>query len=643
MPPTTMVGLLGLACFVPELAAMPVPPPRDARQDPPRDLHTPVPPPNWGSKAAWLQRRRELRDQVACAAGLLPMPARPPLEPHISGRLVRDGYTIEKVWFETAPGLVLGGNLYRPLGHTGRRPAVLTPHGHMTRGRLHHDDTFSVPARCVALARQGYVVFSYDMIGYNDTGLGLSHQSFGTTDPTAALWGLSLFGLQSWNSLRALDFLVSLPEVDSKRVGVTGESGGGTQTFILTAIDDRVAAAAPINMISLHMQGGCLCENAPGLRIDTNNVEIGALAAPRPMLMVSATGDWTVHTPELEGPATRRIYDLYGAGDRLEWVQMDAGHNSNLASRQAVYAFFGKWLLPDRGASDFAERPFETEPDAALRVFEDDRPPAEQVDEATLTARWITECRRQWTEALPTDAAGLARFRALYQPALRWCLHIDPVPQSAVRGLVSGDEAVIGRSGAGDRVVGRWFGGGPAAALVLADDDEVAIALASRGRTVLRLRPFRYDPPRDARAAFFTCYNHTELANRVQDVLTGLAWLRRRGHRDIALVGCDRVGLAALLARPFAAGVGAAAVDLCGLDLRSDATYTDDLRQPGLRRAGDFVTAALLAAPGPLLLHQASGFDAGPPKKLYRALGGRLSVTETACSPKEMLAWLDGH
>src|SRR2546426_1367857 len=111
--------------------------------------------------------------------------------------------------------------------------------------------------------------------------------------------GMSLGGLQLWNSMRALDFLRSLPEVDPERIGCTGASGGGTQTFLLAAVDDRVRASAPVNMISADFQGGDLCENAPDLRVDTFNVEIAALTAPRPMVMISNTGDWTKTTLEV--------------------------------------------------------------------------------------------------------------------------------------------------------------------------------------------------------------------------------------------------------------------------------------------------------------------------------------------------------
>ena len=210
----------------------------------------------------------------------------------VFGEIKRNDYIVEGLLREP-PGFLVTGNLYRPIGD-GPFPAVLAPHGHWAYGRLENTTLNSVPGRAINLARQGFVVFTYDMIGYDDSRQ-LPH-TFGGKRET--LWGLSLAGLQLWNSIRSLDFLQSLPYVQRDALAVTGESGGGTQTFLLAAVDDRVKVAVPVNMISLHMQGGCLCENPPALRLDTTNVEIAATIAPRPLLMISATGDWTANTLE---------------------------------------------------------------------------------------------------------------------------------------------------------------------------------------------------------------------------------------------------------------------------------------------------------------------------------------------------------
>ena len=121
-------------------------------------------------------------------------------------------------------------------------------------------------------------------------------------------------------------------------------------------MDDRIKISAPVNMISHYMQGGDVCENAPNLRLDTNNMEIGALMAPRPMLMVSAAGDWTRDTPRIEFPAIQGVYALLGAKDAVSTVQFIADHNYNRDSREAVYAWFGRWVLGKTDAALFAER-----------------------------------------------------------------------------------------------------------------------------------------------------------------------------------------------------------------------------------------------------------------------------------------------
>ena len=333
-------------------------PPVDRRRTEVRHLNLPCEFAAPSTKEAWEKRARSLREHILVSMGLWPNPARNPLNAEITHRVEREGYSIENVRFQSLPGFYVTGNLYRPVGADGPdgegpRPAILNPHGHWTEGRLNHEPDGSIPARCINFARQGYVAFAWSMAGYNDS-TQLAHRTFG--DNRKLLWGLSLMGLQLWNGMRSVDYLQSLPDVDDNRIACTGASGGGTQTFMLTAVDDRVKAAAPVNMVSAHMQGGCICENGPNLRIETNNVEIAALAAPRPLLLVSATGDWTVNTPELEYPAIRAVYALYGAEDRLAEVQIDAGHNYNAASREAVYAWFGKWVLGEESGERFAER-----------------------------------------------------------------------------------------------------------------------------------------------------------------------------------------------------------------------------------------------------------------------------------------------
>src|SRR5437867_2512082 len=325
-----LVFLAVLACAPTLLSQEHTSRPEDVRMLVTRHLDMTYTMPHYQTKQQWLQRKESIRKQILVAAGLWPMPEKTPLKAQIFERVERDGYSIEKVFFESYPGFFVTGNLYRPRGKDGRFPAVLSPHGHWAYGRLQNSEACSVPARCMNLAQQGYVVFSYDMVGYNDSRQ-VNHRYQGGREE---LWGFGSLGLHLWNSIRSADFLESLPDVDGSRLACTGASGGGTQTFLLTAVDERIALSAPVNMISAHMQGGDVCENAPNLRVDTNNMEIGALMAPRPMILVSATGDWTRNTLEIEFPAIRGIYRLLGAEEKIHVVRISADHNYNKESRE---------------------------------------------------------------------------------------------------------------------------------------------------------------------------------------------------------------------------------------------------------------------------------------------------------------------
>src|SRR5207248_2131911 len=173
---------------------------------------------------------------------------------------------------------------------------------------------FPLQARCAQLARMGCVVFHYDMVGNADSQQ-IGHTA-GFIDPEAQLRLQSFMGLQTFNSIRSLDFLLSLPDVDPKRIGVTGASGGGTQTFVLCAVDNRPTAAFPAVMVSTAMQGGCVCENCSYLRVGTGNIELAGLFAPKPLAM-SGANDWTIDIETKGLPELKALYRFY---DREDFV-----------------------------------------------------------------------------------------------------------------------------------------------------------------------------------------------------------------------------------------------------------------------------------------------------------------------------------
>ena len=282
----------------------------------------------------WQARAATIRAGILRGARLDPLPARTPLNAVLHSRREENGYTVENVYFESVPGFFVAGNLYRPAKSSGeaKHPVVLLPHGHFSADRFEA----SVQQLGATFARMGAIAFSYDMAGRGESRQ-VTHK-----DPNALT-------MQLWDSMRALDFLLALPDADASRVGMTGASGGGTQTFLCTAVDDRVTVSAPVVMVSSWCYGGCQCEiGLPihrGAGYATNNAEIAALAAPRPLLVVSDGADWTRSLPRLELPYLRKVYGLYGREQDVENVHL-AGedHDYGPSKRQAAYQFFAKHL-----------------------------------------------------------------------------------------------------------------------------------------------------------------------------------------------------------------------------------------------------------------------------------------------------------
>jgi dienelactone hydrolase len=290
----------------------------------------------------WDQRKTELRNCFLQQLGLSPLPKKTPLNPVYTPKRVMDGYTVENVAIETLPGVYLCGSLYRPSKGKGPFAAVLSPHGHFTSadlneyGRYRPDQQY----RCATLARMGAVVFSYEMFAWGESLLQVNKEDHKT--------GLALT-MQTLNSIRVLDFLTSLPYVDPKRIGVTAASGGGTQSFLITALDVRIAVSVPVVMVSSSFFGGCPCESGLPIHsctnLGTNNAEIAAMASPRPMLVVSETSDWTQTVPTIEFPYLKKVYTLYGKPENIENVHIEnEEHNYGITKRLAMYDFMARHL-----------------------------------------------------------------------------------------------------------------------------------------------------------------------------------------------------------------------------------------------------------------------------------------------------------
>ncbi len=641
---------------------------KDARGAKSRDVNTPYTFPNY-TKAEWNEKAETLRQQIRVANGLLPMHDPTPLNAHISGKIEREDYTVENVYFEAFPGFLTTGNLYRPKGKTGPFPAIVSPHGHWGRGRLEDIERGSIPARCINFAKQGYVIFAYDMIGYNDSSKQLEHRYGGAPE---SLWGLSAMALQLQNGIRAIDFLQSLPDVDKERIGCTGASGGGSQTFILTAIDERIKVSAPVNMISATMQGGCLCENAPNLRLDASNLEIGALMAPRPLLLVSCTGDWTSDTETVEYPAIKSIYTHLDAEDKLHHVHVDADHNYNKESREAVYAWFAKWLLGAEDTSAFKEVAYEVEADEALLMFSDQDLPEHALKQEEILPAWVKRSEDTFANLKPKNDREHEIFIEEIGSALQSSLGLH-IPKSDEITLAEPEGAfpttyhprysvrhlVLSRKGVGDAIPAVLFraeplvGHDPVVVIVHPEGKEKLInaetgepdliitdlLAANPDHKVIIIDVFgtgehgEYERSEDTN--FFTTYNRTTAALRIQDILTTLRYFSTRGDvSEVSLIGIGEAGLWGLLAAAFV-NVKNVVVDAAQFDNNSDESYLKTLPIPSLRRVGDFRTAGTLIAPGNLIIHNTGdAFDTTWIQEVYR----NLDVSQKMYVQKEELS-----
>ncbi len=691
--------------------------PDDRRLQPLKDLngHFPFEVPK--TLRAWEKRAEELRRRVLVATGLWPLPERTPLNAVIHGKVAREGFTVEKVYFESMPGFYVTGLLFRPEKGEGRHPAVLSPHGHGGRLQDHGEEKikqhieagaerfegsgrFPKMARCAQLARMGCVAFLFDMIGYADSrqlSYELAHR-FAEQRPEADepdRWGLystqaelrlqSVMGLQTWNAIRALDFLQSLSDVDPQRIGVTGGSGGGTQTILLGAIDSRPVTAFPQGMVSTSMQGGCTCENTALLRIGTGNVELAGMFAPRPQAMTAAD-DWTIDMMKDGFPELKKLYQLYGAKDAVDCRDLTRfPHNYNYVTRSVMYEWFNKHLKLGL-AEPIVEEDFEPLTLEEHAVWGEDHPmPEGGVEfEYTLTKAWAAASDKQLAALEPQDAESAAAYRETVGGALETLIgrtvpNKKEIVQEPVR---QSDEGSVLLSYGKVRLSDRgeelpvvvllpkerqkndfvlWIHGEGKEALLESEDGALAApvrALLEAHRPVVladvfgqgefaagggeKMRRNRtVENPREF-AGYTYGYNDTLFAQRVHDILTVIgAMVPDAG--SISVVGTDGAGPWVAAACAVAGeAVARVAVDTRGFRFRNLEDYRDENFLPGATKYGDLPAMLALMAPRPLWL---AGEEATPDlvRRVYAAVGAESQISLAAGKEAEvsaMVGWL---
>ncbi len=675
--------------------------------------HFPFEPP--ATKSDWESRADQLRNTIWVATGLSPLPERTPLNAVIHGRLQRDGFTIERVYFESLPGHFVTGLLFRPDGdsrdhgkaNSNKYAGVLCPHGHGGRMQRFTDaqiqqqiesgaerfvQSGQTPklARCAQLARMGCVTFIFDMLGYGDSQQmtldtvhhhaklrpedlrpadGSLPDSWPFFSVDADLRLQSVMGLQTWNSIRALDFLASLPDVDAERLGVTGGSGGGTQTIILGAIDPRVKVSFPNGMVSTSMQGGCYCENCSLLRVEAGNVELAALMAPRPMACTAAN-DWTKDMLHDGYPQLQRLYGMFDETANVQCSDLlEFPHNYNYVSRSVMYPWMNQHL--DLGnEAPIVEKDFAVITDADGAVWDDDHPRPTQagVEHEKAICRWLddqaTAAIKQWW---PNSRAEVADYQSRLSQAWRTILSLPTsspddlqITQLRPREVALGLSGVKCRSGLiqnsrrmtaipflalrskdaaktppSQSNVLIWLRTGGKQALDQMTDDERSVLqgwidtghhiivpdlfgqgeLACEGstdqaqRVIADARPF---------AAFTFGYNRTLMADQVADAIDVIGYGSKVSTEPLMIVGTgDSAPIALAAAALTDADIGGAALMLDDFRFVNADSYKSPDFVPGAVKYGDVDSLLTLVTPTRLLI-RVDEDAAAPTLKMYK-------------------------
>lgn len=318
-------------------------------------------------KASWEQRKALIRPLLYEALQLSPLPAKPGSKPIVTPKRIMDGYTVENIAIEILPGLYVNGSIYRPLKIKGKVPVILSPDGHWAQQRYRSD----CQIRCAMTARMGAIAISYDLFAWGESLL-----QFKAEDHRRSL----AHTIQTLGGIRILDYALSLKEVDKGRVGISGGSGGGSHTVLMAAMDDRIKLSVPVVSLSSSFYGGCPCESGMPIHLcggGTNNVEIAAMSAPNPQLVVSDGKDWTVTVPEHDMPFLKKIYGYYGRPDLVQNVHLpDEGHDFGPSKRKALYDFLiGQFKLDAAAVKDkdgrYDESKCTIEKETAMYVFGD--------------------------------------------------------------------------------------------------------------------------------------------------------------------------------------------------------------------------------------------------------------------------------
>lgn len=412
----------------------------------------------WKAKEDWDKLRPQWKQEYLYMLGLWPLPERTPLEPKVTGRIEGDGYVVELLHYQSRPRLYVTGNLYRPakVKEGERLPAVLYVCGHSNQGRDGNKTAYQ--SHGIWFARHGYVCLVLDSLQLGE----IAAIHHGTYREGRWWWhsrGYTPAGVECWNGVRGVDYLISRPEVDPQRIAVTGISGGGAATFWIAAADERVKVAVPVSgMADLQsyvsnrvINGHCDCMFLYNT-FQWPWTRIAALICPRPMLFVNSDHDTIFPMDANERIINRleRVYSLFGATDLVDAVVSMGGHAYRKDIRQAAFRFINMQLKDDPRIVTDSEVDVVAEsgegrryaiPPEKLRVFPKDSDLPKDELNTTIDRHFVPVAKAELPEEGKFDVWKAGLVAELRRVALRPLP--GRVPAAKLVKQVSPDDALI--------------------------------------------------------------------------------------------------------------------------------------------------------------------------------------------------------
>lgn len=575
----------------------------------------------------WAERKQALRSQLAKAWGSFPKEPCP-LNPRKLGAIKRDGYRVEKIVFQTMPGVWMTSNAYVPDGE-GPFPAVLCVHGHWRGAK--QDPV--VQSRCIGLAKLGFFVLVVDAFGAGERGIGEKLGEYHGEMVAATLipTGRVLAGIQVYENTRAIDYIQSRPEVDPDRIGVTGASGGGNQTMYIGAWDERLKAVVPTcsvgNFQAYLGAACCMCEVVPGILTFTEEWGILAMVAPRALMVISATRDapqFSVGEAKKSLAGAQPVFDLFDVSKNIRHAIFESGHAYNQPMREAMYGWMTLHLKGQGDGSPIPEHAIVPEDPETLRCFPGETRPD---DWLTLPQFAALEARKLLDE-IP-DAGGSAwsnwKTRTQIDPVI-WTAspHSSGSPAKPVNEPSPGKGSQILRiqSDPGIDIRAQLDPGHADKTAILIDvkgyekvaPHKLATELRKSGWTVytLELRATgKTAHPRDkiGRAADHNTAEWSLLTgpSLLEQWVTDISqFLHSTGVEKATIIGNGPAGVAALCMAAHDKRITQAATIDSLVSFVSDVPYENQrlgIMAPGiLRELGDIQHIAALAAPKPTLV-----------------------------------------